>query len=79
MTMCLIFREKIKRVICVYAPQNGKPDIQKDNFYDELVHAWGMKGTKELTLGIGNFNGHVGKTYMDLKVYMGETELESKI
>ena len=38
-----------------YAPQNGKPDIQKDNFYDELVHTWDMKGTKELTLRIGDF------------------------
>ena len=49
------------RVICVYAPQSGKPDIQKDKFYNELVHEWDMKGTKELTLGIGNFIGHVEK------------------
>ena len=33
----------------------------KDKFYDELVHEWKIKGIKELTLGIGDFNGHVGK------------------
>ena len=49
------------RVICVYAPQSRKPDIQKDKFYDELVHEWDMKGTKELTLGIGDFNGYAAK------------------
>ena len=37
-TMCLIFGEKMIQVICVYAPQSGKPDIQKENFYDELVY-----------------------------------------
>ena len=37
MTMCLIFMEKIIQVICIYAPQNDKPYIQKDKFYDELV------------------------------------------
>ena len=49
------------RVICVYAPQSGKPDIQKDKFYDKLVHEWAMKDTKKLNLGVKNFNGHVGK------------------
>ena len=67
------------RVICVYTPQSGKPDIQKSKFYDELVHKWDLKGTKELTLGIEDFNGHVGKKWMDLRVYMEEIELRSKI
>ena len=61
MAMCFIFGEKMIWVIHVYAPQSGKPDIQKDKFYDELVHEWDMKGTKELILGIGDSNGYVGK------------------
>ena len=61
MTICLIFGEETIRVICVYASQNGKPEIQKDKFYDELVYEWDMKGTKEMTLGLEDFNGHVGK------------------
>ena len=79
MTMCLIFREEMIQMICVYAPQSGKPDTQKDKFYDQMIHEWEMKGTKKLTLGIGDFNGHIEKTWMDLRVYMGEMELESKI
>ena len=60
-TMCLIFEKKIIRVICVHVPQSGKPDIQKDKFYDKLVDKWHIKRTKEFTLGIGDFNSHVGK------------------
>ena len=36
-------------MIYVCAPQRGKPDIQKNKFYDELVCKWDMKDTKELT------------------------------
>ena len=60
MTMRLIFGEEMIQVICVYAP-HGKPDIQKDKFIDELVQELDMKGTKELTLEIGDFNGHTEK------------------
>ena len=67
------------REICVYAPQSRKPDIQKDKFYDKLVHEWGINGKKELTLGIGNFNGHVGKKWINLEVYTGKMKYESKI
>ena len=59
MTMCLIFGKEMIWVICVHEPQSGKPDIQ-NKFYDELVCEWDMKGRKELTLVIGDFNGQVG-------------------
>ena len=36
MIMCLIFGEEMLQVICVYKPQSGKPDIQKNEFYDEM-------------------------------------------
>ena len=38
-----------------------------------------MKGTKELTLGFGDFNGHVGKKVDGFVGVHGEIELESKI
>ena len=75
--MHLIFGEEMIQLICVYALQGGKPDIQKDKFYNELVHKLDMKGTKELTLGIGNFNGQ--KRWMDLWMYMEEMKLGSEI
>ena len=78
MTMCLIFGEEMMRVICVYASQSGKPDIQKNKFYDEMVHEWDMKGTKELILRL-DLMLMLEKKWMDLRVYMEEMELWSKI
>ena len=46
MTMCLTFGKGMIWVICVYATQSGRPDIQKKKFYDKLVHEWDVKGTK---------------------------------
>ena len=71
--MCLMFGEEMIRVICDYAPQSGKPDIQKDKFYDEQVHEWDIKRRKKLTLGLGDFNDHVEKKrWMDFRIYMEE-------
>ena len=77
MTICLIFGEETIRVICAYAPESGKPNMQKHKFYYKLIHEWDMKGTKALTLGIGDFNCHVGKK-VDLGVYMEEIDLGSE-
>ena len=66
------------RVICVYTPQSGKPDIQKSKFYDELVHEWDLKGTKELTLGIEDFNGHVGKKVDGFEGVHGGNRIEEQ-
>ena len=70
MTMHLIFEEETIWVICIYAPQSGKPDIQKDKFYNELIYEWNMKGVKEWTLRIGTLMVMLEKMYMDLRVYM---------
>ena len=75
MTMCLIFWKEMIRLICVYLPQSEKPDIQKDKFYDELVHEWEMKGTKELTLEIGDFNSYAGKKMDRFKGAHGENKI----
>ena len=71
-------------MICVYALQSRKPDIKKDKFYDELVCKWDTKGTKELILGIEDFNGHVGKKMDGFEsVYggngIGEQNLEGRM
>ena len=44
-----------------YAPQSGKPDAEKERFYEEMAREWSMANPNELVLGLGDFNGHVGK------------------
>ena len=55
-----------------------------NRFYDELVHEWDMKGTKELTLEIENFNGHVRKKMDEFESVhggngIGEQNLEGRM
>ena len=67
------------QAIRVFAPQSGNPDIQKDNFHDELVHEWDIKGRKELTLAIKDFNGHVGKKVDEFEAVHGGNGIGEKI
>ena len=57
----LVFGEEVVRVICAYAPQSGKPDSEKELFYEEMAREWSMANANEMVLGLGNFNGPVGK------------------
>ena len=57
----LVFGEEVVRVICAYAPQSGKPDSEKELFYEEMAREWSMANANEMELGLGDFNGHVGK------------------
>ena len=61
MAMSFVFGEEVVRVICAYAPQSGRTDIEKERFYEELTHEWSMANANEMVLGLGDFNGHVGK------------------
>ena len=56
-----VFGEEMVRVICAYALQSGKPDAGKERFYEEMARERSMGNTNELMLGLGDFNGHVGK------------------
>ena len=61
MAIGLVFEEEVVRVICAYAPQSEKPDNEKKRFYEEMAREWSMANSNELVLGLGDFNGHVGK------------------
>ena len=61
MAIGLVFEEEVVRVICAYAPQNGKPDAEKERFYEEMAREWSMANANEMALGLRGFNGHVGK------------------
>ena len=61
MAIELLFGEDVMRVICAYAPHSGKPDAEKERFYEEMAREWSMGNANELVLGLGDFNDHVGK------------------
>ena len=61
MAIGLVFEEEVVRIICAYASRSGKPDAEKERFYEEMVREWSVANENELVLGLGDFNGHVGK------------------
>ena len=61
MAIGLVFEEEVVRIICAYAPQSGKPDAEKEIFYEEMAREWSVANGNELVLGLGDFNGNVGK------------------
>ena len=55
------FEEEVIRVICSYAPQVGKSESEKDQFYNDMANEWDLRSPDEVVLGLENLNGHVGR------------------
>ena len=55
----VVLEEDVLRLICGHAPQSGRSLEDKQSFYDELKCEWDMHSTDDLTMCLGDFNGHV--------------------
>ena len=47
-------------LIQVYAPQRGRPEQEKEHFYEDLQNATDTARYKEKLIVAGDFNGHIG-------------------
>ena len=61
MTVVMALEEEVVRIICVYDRQSGRTGADKERFYDDLRSEWDLHNMGDLVLGMGDFNGHVGK------------------
>ena len=61
MSIVLIIGKELIRVLCAYGPQSGRPEPEKDCFYDEMESEWDLGNSSEITFALGDFNGHVGR------------------
>ena len=61
MTVVIAFEKEEVLRICVYGPQSGRTCAEKERFYDDLRSEWDLHSVGELVLGMGDFNGNVGK------------------
>ena len=78
MALGLVFGEEVVRVICAYAPRSGKPHSVKERFYEEMAREWSMANANETVLGLGDFNGHVGKCAKGFEGIHGGYEIEKR-
>ena len=56
----LIIGKEIYTFLSVYAPQTGRPDAEKDIFYDQLNSIIAKVPSNEVLIPGGDWNGHVG-------------------
>ena len=61
MAMVLACEEEVIRVLCAYVLQVGRSKYEKDQFYNDMASERDLQNPSEVVLGIGNFNGHVGR------------------
>ena len=59
--MVPVFEEGVIRVICAYAPQIQRSECKKDQFYNDMASDWNLQNPGEVILGLGCFNGLVGR------------------
>ena len=57
--MVLVSEEEVSRVISTYAPQVGRSECEKDQFYNDMASTWDLQNPGEVVLGLGDFNEHV--------------------
>ena len=53
--------EAIVSIISVYAPQAGRNESEKDDFYDDLLSVVTSIPSQEVMFICGDFNGHIGE------------------
>ena len=57
----LIIGKTVYTLVSVYAPQQGRPEAEKDRFYDQLNVVVAKIPLSEVLIPGGDWNGHVGR------------------
>lgn len=58
--MKLLVGKRVANVVSAYAPQVGRPQQEKDSFWDQLIEAVSRLLESEAVILGGDLNGHVG-------------------
>ena len=77
--MVLIFEEEVIRVICVYAPQVGKSECEKDQFYNDIASEWDLQTLVKWFSVWGASTDMLGDGLMVLRVCMVGIELTKEM
>ena len=64
MTVVVVFKEDVLRLICGHAPQSGRSLEEKQSFYDELKCKWDMYFADDLVMCLGDIRHMDGMVYV---------------
>jgi len=58
----MVLGDCLLNVFTVYAPQSGKPDEEKESFWNEVFHLVSCIPQNEIVVFAGDMNGHMGSS-----------------
>ena len=58
----MVLDNGLLNVPAVYAPQSGKPEEEKESFWNKVFHLVNCISQNELVVLAGDMNGHVGSS-----------------
>ena len=58
----MVLGDHLLNVFTVYAPRSGKPDEEKERFWDEEFHLVSCIPQNEMVVFAGDMNGHIGSS-----------------
>ena len=67
----MLTEKSLVNVTCIYAPQVGLSNHDKDAFYEQLLICISTVEHSEIHFIAGDFNGHVGKENVTFDTYHG--------
>ena len=62
LVMKMILGDRLLNVFSVYAPHAGKPEEEKESFWDTVFHLVSSIPQNEMVVFAGDMNGHVGSS-----------------
>ena len=74
MVLKMVLGDCLLNVFTVYAPHSGKPDEEKECFWNEVFHLVSYIPQNEIVVFAGVMNGHVGSSnvgYDGTHVFLG--------
>jgi len=58
----MVLGDRLLNVFSVYAPHAGKPEEEKESFWDNVFHLVSCIPHNEMVVYAGDMNGHVGSS-----------------
>jgi len=58
----MVLDDCLLNVLTVYAPHSGKPDEEKERFWNEVFHLVSCVPQNEMVVFAGDMNGHIGSS-----------------
>jgi len=58
----MVLDNGLLNIITVYAPHSGKPEEEKESFWNEVFHLVSCIPQNEMVVLAGDINGHIGSS-----------------